>query len=327
MKKKISIIVILAIALIAVVGGSIGYQQHVQAANRAAVQKKENKVKKQVEALYLDSTEKKLAKQLTKEQINQANHALSSLSNKELKKQLHGKVEDVKDMYSAEQAVATLIDSKSILKNKVSDTQFKKAKKQIAQIHSSKKDFKQLLHKRYQTAEKQYKQIKQLKLAIQKASIKSNVDYNKYTKQVKTVLNKQDKQALNKSLRALKKKIDHYQVEQLKKEQAAKEKKAQQQASSSKQQVVTSTPSSQGDNSSNAGSGAKNSNSSTPKGGSSSTTSKATSKPSSGENNSNNKYMDRVNGALGQINKGNMDPIKSGDLGDGHSYNEYDIKP
>ncbi|EHT9922233.1 hypothetical protein KYX44_000619, partial [Listeria monocytogenes] len=173
----------------------------------------------------------------------------------------------------------------------------------------------------------QYKQIKQLKLAIQKASIKSTVDYNKYTKQVKTVLNKQDKQALNKSLRALKKKIDHYQAEQLKKEQAAKEKKAQQQASSSKQQVVTSTPSSQGDNSSNAGSGAKNSNSSTSKGGSSSTTSKATSKPSSGKNNSNNKYMDRVNGALGQINKGNMDPIKSGDLGDGHSYNEYDIKP
>ncbi|HEM0835672.1 TPA: hypothetical protein U0U84_003038, partial [Listeria monocytogenes] len=79
MKKKISIIVILAIAVIAVAFGSIGYQQHVEAANRAAVQKKENKVKKQVEALYLDPTEKKLAKQLTKEQINKANHALSSL--------------------------------------------------------------------------------------------------------------------------------------------------------------------------------------------------------------------------------------------------------
>ncbi|EHX3152385.1 hypothetical protein K1861_003043, partial [Listeria monocytogenes] len=46
MKKKISIIVILAIAVIAVAFGSIGYQQHVEAANRAAVQKKENKVKK-----------------------------------------------------------------------------------------------------------------------------------------------------------------------------------------------------------------------------------------------------------------------------------------
>ncbi|EGP9981013.1 hypothetical protein I5A21_002189 [Listeria monocytogenes] len=322
MKKKISIIVILAIAVIAVAFGSIGYQQHVEAANRAAVQKKENKVKKQVEALYLDPTEKKLAKQLTKEQINKANHALSSLSDKELKKQLQVKVDDVKDMYAAEQSITTLLDSKSVLKNKVSDVQFKKVKQLIDKVHSSKKVFKQSLHKRYQAAEKQYKQIEQLKIAIQKASTKSNVDYKKYTQQVKTVSNKQAKQALNKSLQALKKKIDHYQAEQLKKEQAAKEKEAQQQAASSKQQVVTSTPSSQnGDNSSNAGSGAKNSNSSTPKGGSSNT-----SKSSSGKNNINDKqYMSQINGIMGNINKGNTTKNGSGDNGTGNSWDSYKV--
>ncbi|HAM1155439.1 TPA: hypothetical protein H9258_002952, partial [Listeria monocytogenes] len=182
--------------------------------------------------------------------------------------------------------------------------------------------FKQSLHKRYQAAEKQYKQIEQLKIAIQKASTKSNVDYKKYTQQVKTVSNKQAKQALNKSLQALKKKIDHYQAEQLKKEQAAKEKEAQQQAASSKQQVVTSTPSSQnGDNSSNAGSGAKNSNSSTPKGGSSNT-----SKSSSGKNNSNDKqYMSQINGIMGNINKGNTTKNGSGDNGTGNSWDSYKV--
>ncbi|EAD2781090.1 hypothetical protein [Listeria monocytogenes] len=322
MKKKISIIVILAIAVIAVAFGSIGYQQHVEAANRAAVQKKENKVKKQVEALYLDPTEKKLAKQLTKEQINKANHALSSLSNKQLKKQLQVKIDDVKDMYAAEQSITTLLDSKSVLKNKVSDVQFKKVKQLIDQVHSSKKVFKQSLHKRYQAAEKQYKQIEQLKITIQKASTKSNVDYKKYTQQVKTVSNKQAKQALNKSLKALKKKIDHYQAEQLKKEQIAKEKEAQQQVASSKQQVVTSTPSSQnGDNSSNAGSGARNSNSSTPKGGSSNTTSKGTSKPSSGKNNSN---QGSVNDFVKDWNKGAYNPTGSGEIDKGgNTYIEY----
>lgn len=61
MKKKLSIISILVIALLAVVGGYVGYQQHVEAANRAAVQQKEKAIKQQVNALYVDKNEKKVS--------------------------------------------------------------------------------------------------------------------------------------------------------------------------------------------------------------------------------------------------------------------------
>ncbi|EAE2723028.1 hypothetical protein AWK91_15205 [Listeria monocytogenes] len=335
MKKKISIIVILAIAVIAVAFGSIGYQQHVEAANRAAVQKKENKMKKQVEALYLDPTEKKLAKQLTQAKITKAEHALSSLSDKSLKKRLKVKVDAAQHMYDAAKAVGHVIDAKQVVKDNVTAKQLQQALTKIKQVDASKQTFVKELQTRYQAANKQWKQIKQLKKGIAAASTQNSNAYDRYAASVKKVKNKTAKAALTKSLKQLKAKINRNQAAQKEKQQQKAQEKAQQ-AQKEKQATTqstdqTATPNTNSNNkqatnggsSSNAGSEAKNGNRSTPKGGSSSTAPKTSNKQSSGKNNS---YNNRVNDVLDSINNGKEEYKGSTDGGDGRTWDHYEIK-
>ncbi|EOJ5813974.1 hypothetical protein ACM31B_002931 [Listeria innocua] len=338
MKKKLSIISILVIALLAVVGGYVGYQQHVEAANRAAVQQKEKAIKQQVNALYVDKNEKKLAKQLTQAKITKAKHALSSLSDKSLKKQLKVKVDAAQHMYDAAKAVGNIIDAKQVVKDNVTAKQLQRTLTKIKQVDASKQTFVKELQTRYQAANKQWKQIKQLKKGIAAASMQNSNAYDRYAASVKKVKNKTAKAALTKSLKQLKAKINRNQAAQKEKQQQNAQEKAQQvqkekQATtqSSNQTATPNTNSNNkqatnGGNSSNAGSEAKSGNSSTPKGGSSSTAPKTSSKQSSGKNNSkNDSYMDRVNGSLNNINKGNYREVEHGDADGGHSYSGYEF--